>query len=77
MGKISGNVKPLKGLPVMEIVIRHNKEAYRGIYTTKIKDKVIILHVFHKKGKRGISTPKKEMDLIKQRYNEAIKLYGD
>jgi phage-related protein len=32
------------------------------------------MHAFHKKSKKGIATPKHEVDLIKQRYQEAKEL---
>lgn len=31
-------------------------------------DDIYVLHVFQKKSKHGIETPKKEIDLIKQRF---------
>lgn len=37
---------------------------------------VYVLHVFQKKSKRGISTPKQDMDLIKKRLKEALRLAG-
>jgi phage-related protein len=33
----------------------------------RFADAVYVLHVFHKKSKRGVATPKKELDLIRQR----------
>ncbi len=30
-----------------------------------------MLHAFQKKSKKGIATPKHEVDLVKQRYKEA------
>src|SRR3989338_10934638 len=63
------DAKPLKGfkVTVWEIVSQHHGNAYRAVYTVKIKDIVYILHMFQKKSKDGITTPKKEIDLIKKR----------
>ena len=33
---------------------------------------VYVLHVFQKKSKKGIATPKKELDLVKRRLRDAI-----
>lgn len=75
LGFFPDNTKPLKGLPgVTEIVINHNKNTYRVIYSAKIGNAIYVLHVFHKKSKKGIKTPKIEIDLIKKRYHIAIML---
>ena len=34
-------------------------------------EKIYVLHAFQKKSKKGIATPKHDVDLIKQRYVEA------
>lgn len=62
--------KPLKGFGgahVMEIVDRHDKNTYRAVYTTQFADRVYVLHAFQKKSKKGIATPQKEMELIRER----------
>ncbi len=67
--------KPLKGFSgVMEIRSDYASDTYRSVYTTKIGDKIYVLHVFQKKSKRGIKTPKKEIDLIKRRLKRAQEL---
>ena len=33
-----------------------------------------VLHAFQKKSKKGIATPKRDLDVIKQRYKEAKEL---
>jgi phage-related protein len=69
--------KPLKGKDlsgVMEIRSNYDKNTYRAVYTTKIGDKIYVLHAFQKKSKRGIQTPKKEIDLIKRRLKMAQNL---
>lgn len=66
--------KPLKGFGgtrVMEIVERDPSGAYRAVYTAQLDDVVYVLHVFQKKSKRGIATPKQDIDLIRRRLAEA------
>ena len=40
---------------------------YRAVYTVKFAEAVFVLHCFQKKSKRGIATPKKDMDIITAR----------
>lgn len=62
------NAKQMKGLGgVMEIISNYNTNTYRAIYAAKIGTKIYVLHCFQKKSKHGISTPKQEIELIKQR----------
>ena len=66
--------KPLKGFGgtrVMEIVERYRSDAYRAVYTAHFANAIYVLHVFQKKSKRGIATPKHDMDLIRRRFAEA------
>ena|SRR6185312_1024821 len=59
---------------VMEIVSDYDANTYRAVYTTKIGEIVYVLHCFQKKSTHGISTPKRELDLIQQRLQEAMRL---
>ena len=64
--------KLLKGFSgVMEIRSGYLTNTYRAVYTTKIGDAIYVLHAFQKKAKRGVQTPKKEIDLIKRRLKVA------
>jgi phage-related protein len=36
-----------------------------------MQDAVYVLHAFQKKSKKGVATPKKEIDLIRQRLADA------
>lgn len=60
-------MKGFKGAGVVEVVESFEKNAYRAVYTTRIEESIHVLHVFQKKSKSGISTPKSEIDLIKKR----------
>ena len=67
--------KPLTGFSgIMEIRSNYKSDTYRAVYTTKIGDKIYVLHAFQKKSKKGIQTPKKEIDLIKRRLKRAVEL---
>ncbi len=66
--------KPLKGFGsagVVEIVEDWRGNTYRAVYTVRFAGAVYVLHCFEKKSKRGIETPKREMDLIRARLKEA------
>ena len=52
---------------MVEVVEDFDKETYRCVYTVKYGDKVYVLHAFQKKSKKGIATPKPDMDLINAR----------
>jgi phage-related protein len=68
------NVKPLigfKGASVLEIRDDYLGDTYRAIYTVKFHEVVYVLHAFQKKSKKGIATPKSEIDLIEQRLRKA------
>jgi len=70
--------KPLKGLGagVLEVVSDHRGDTYRAVYTVKLRDRVYVLHAFMKKSKKGIATPKPEIDLLKQRLRRATELHS-
>jgi phage-related protein len=73
-GETDPAAKPLKGFSgrsVMEIVAPHAGDTWRAVYTVRFADAVYVLHAFQKKSKSGIATPKRELDLIKQRLADA------
>lgn len=55
------------GASVLEVVSDHDGDTFRAVYTVKFEHAVYVLHCFQKKSRRGIQTPKAEMDLIKSR----------
>lgn len=73
------DAKPLKGLgaQVLEVVSYHDGDTYRVVYTVRFKSAIYVLHAFQKKAKRGITTPKREIDLVKRRLKVAGKHYVD
>jgi phage-related protein len=69
-GLVHQSAKPLKGFGsagVIEVVEDWRGNAYRAVYTVRFADAVYVLHCFEKKSKRGIETPKRELDLIRER----------
>ncbi|MHB8412804.1 MAG: type II toxin-antitoxin system RelE/ParE family toxin [Candidatus Acidiferrales bacterium] len=68
------DAKPLQGFGgagVLEIVEDHGGDTYRAVYSVRLAGRVYALHAFQKKSKRGIKTPKAEIDLIKLRLRRA------
>jgi phage-related protein len=55
------------GAGVLEVVEDDIGGTYRAVYTVKFAEAVFVLHCFQKKSKRGIATPKEEMDIIHAR----------
>lgn len=54
-------------------VKRYDTDTYRAVYAVKIGEKIYVLHAFQmKKSKQGIKTPQADVDLIKQRYKDAV-----
>src|SRR3954451_22284834 len=71
------DAKPLKGFKgagVLEIVSDFDGNTFRAVYTVRIKGVIYVLHAFQKKSKKGISTPKTEIEKIKRRLKEAESL---
>ncbi|MDD1414218.1 type II toxin-antitoxin system RelE/ParE family toxin [Dolichospermum sp. ST_con] len=73
-GETPLTAKPFKGvgIGVYEIVKRYDTDTYRAVYAVKIGEKVYVLHAFQKKSKKGIQTPQSDIELIKQRYKDAL-----
>lgn len=60
--------KPLKGFNgVFEIISDSVRSTFRAVYATKIGEYIYVLHVFQKKSTIGIKTPKRDIELIRQR----------
>ena len=69
LGDQPPNAKRLKGelAGIVEIVDDVDRRTYRAVYTIKLAGVVYVLHVFQKKATHGIATPRREIELIKQR----------
>ena len=60
-------LKGFGGAGVLEVIARFDGETFRAVYTVRFAGAVYVLHVFHKKSKRGIATAKVDIELIKKR----------
>ena len=79
-GETDPAAKPLKGFGgarVMEIVDRHDTNTYRTVYTVQFAGTIYVLHAFQKKSKKGIATPQKDIELIRQRLTAAGQNYKE
>jgi phage-related protein/predicted XRE-type DNA-binding protein len=56
---------------VLDIIENFDGNTYRAVYTVRFAGVIYVLHAFQKKSKRGIETPKSDMDLIRQRLKDA------
>lgn len=76
LGLKAKNAKPLTGIDsgIMEIVSDHDKNTFRAVYATKIGEVIYVLHGFQKKSTKGISTPKKDINLIEHRLKDAKRI---
>lgn len=61
----------MTGAGVLEIVANHDFDTYRLVYTVRFATRIYLLHSFRKKSKKGIATPKQEIELIRRRYEVA------
>ncbi len=64
-------LKGFGGAGVLEVVEDDVGGTYRAVYTVKFEEAVFVLHCFQKKSKRGITTPKEDMDIIHARLKVA------
>lgn len=55
----------------MEIIEDHAGDTYRAVYTVRLAGRIYVLHVFQKKSKTGIKTPRSEIELIRSRLKRA------
>lgn len=68
-GGRAGIAKPMKGLGsgVFEVALPFRGNAFRMVYAVQLGDELWVVHAFQKKSTQGIKTPKREIDLIKDR----------
>ena len=56
---------------VLEVCDDYDGDSYRAVYKVAIGNIVYVLHAFQKKSKKGVSTPKKDIAVIKSRLKAA------
>src|SRR6266699_3138321 len=69
-------LKGFGGRSVLEIVDDFDGDTYRAVYTVRFAGIVYVLHAFQKKSRRGIATPRQDLDLIRLRLTRAAEDYG-
>ena len=76
LGRMPESAKPLKGLGsgVYELIEDHRGDAFRTVYTVRVRNAVYVLHAFRKKSKSGIATPQPDVELIRQRLKKVLAL---
>ena len=70
--------KPLTGLGagVWELAIKERGDAYRVVYALQVGDDIWVVHAFQKKSTKGISTPRHEIDLVRERIKRLKEMLG-
>ena len=81
-GKKHPDAKPLqgfKGASVLEIVSPHDGDTYRVVYALGVPDAttICVLHAFKKMSHRGIKTPRRHIELIRNRLTTARSMTKD
>ena len=61
--------KPMHGLGsgVFQLALPFRGDAFRMNYAVQLAEEIWVIHAFQKKSTQGIKTPKREIDLIKDR----------
>ncbi|WP_349517337.1 MULTISPECIES: type II toxin-antitoxin system RelE/ParE family toxin [Bradyrhizobium] len=70
-------LKGFGGRSVLEVVDDEDGDTYRAVYTVRFAAVVYVLHAFQKKSKKGIETPRREIEVIKARLKTAEAHYRE
>ena len=78
IGQRHESAKMLRGFPEAVWQVRADDQSgtFRTVYLTQVGGAIYVLHAFQKKSTSGIATPKRELDLIRQRIQLARNLAG-
>jgi phage-related protein len=79
-GEEHPRAKALKGFggrSVLEVVDDEDGDTYRVVYTVRFAGVIYVLHAFQKKSKKGIETPKRDIEVIKSRLKSAETHYRE
>jgi phage-related protein len=60
-------LKGFGGRSVLEVIDDEDGNTYRAVYTVRFAGVIYVLHAFQKKSKRGIATPKRDIEIIRTR----------
>src|ERR1700675_5132212 len=70
-------LKGFGGRGVLEGVDDEDGDTYRAVYTVRFAGMIYVLHAFQKKSKKGVETPKREIEVIKARLKGADAHYQE
>ena len=70
-------LKGFGGRSVLEVVDDEDGDTYRAVYTVRFAGMIYVLHAFQKKSKKGVETPKREIEVIKARLKVAEAHYQE
>lgn len=65
------------GRSVLEVVDDEDGDTYRAVYTVRFAGVIYVLHAFQKKSRKGIETPRHEIELIRTRLKAAEAHYRE
>lgn len=70
--------QPLHGMGpgVFEVALPFRGNAFRVVYALQLAKEIWVVHAFQKKSTHGIKTPKREVDLIKDRLKRLREMLG-
>jgi phage-related protein len=68
-GGMADIAKPMRGMGsgVFEIALPYRGDAFRVVYAVQVGEEIWVVHAFQKKSTHGIKTPRRELDVIKDR----------
>ncbi len=58
------------------MAIKERGDAYRVVYALQVGDDIWVVHAFQKKSTKGISTPRHEIDLVRERIKRLKEMLG-
>jgi phage-related protein len=67
----SKTLRGFSGAGVLEVIKDFRGDTFRAVYTVRFAGAVYVLHAFQKKSKIGRETPRRDVELIRQRLREA------
>ena len=70
-------LKGFGGRSVLEVIDDEDGDTYRAVYTVRFAGVVYVLHAFQKKSKKGIETPKRDIEIVRTRLKLAEAHYRE
>jgi phage-related protein len=65
-----------EGVPgVMKLIEDFDGQTFRAAYTVEFPRVVFLLHVFKKKARHGVATPRRDIEIVRVRLRQARELY--